>query len=195
MGRSPRTIIFMGKTGAGKSSLINASFGLSLFTDNAQAATRGVTEAPVHLPASGLHRGRRATVIDTPGFAESLEREPEYIALYREVLPRVTDVVWTVQAHPRVYRPDEVMFAQIGDFIPRSATVLLALTHVDTLAGAAWDTERNSPSAQQRHAIDEVAAELVRILGEFWPLTRADVVPCASNRHFGLAALTGRLTR
>src|SRR4030095_15859318 len=110
----------------------NALFGLKLHTDDATAGTLQVRTVPVTV-GHGWPKVMQLSVVDMPGFAESRKTESRYRKLYARELPKATHVVWVVQAHPRVFRPDEVALYDLTKCIDPTARVTVALTHIDTL--------------------------------------------------------------
>ncbi len=79
----------MGKTGAGKSSLCNALFqGEVTPISNVEACTRDVLRFRLR---NGNHS---LMIVDLPGVGESEQRDEEYTALYRRILPELDLVLW-----------------------------------------------------------------------------------------------------
>ncbi|MCV2987852.1 YfjP family GTPase, partial [Escherichia coli] len=79
----------MGKSGAGKSSLCNALFqGEVTPVSDVHAGTREVQRFRL----SG--HGHSMVITDLPGVGESRDRDAEYEALYRDILPELDLVLW-----------------------------------------------------------------------------------------------------
>jgi predicted GTPase len=190
--RGGGTILFLGKTGAGKTSLINALFGLRLYTDNAQAATREVQILSVELddPADPAFR---LTVIDVPGFAESEASEEAYQQLYARTVPAANRIVWVVQAHPRVFRPDQLALRGLRPLIPRDTKLTVALTHIDTIGPHDWDWLENRPSSGQAMSIAEQVDNVLGKLAPIYPLTANDVIPSAPPKGYGIDEIRQRI--
>lgn len=187
-GSSTIRAVFIGKTGVGKSSLINALFGLHLITDDAAPGTRAVDVNRIEIAGSGPGN-IPVDIVDTPGFSESRETDSRYRRLYAAELPKADHLIWTVQAHPRVFRPDQVALQQLGRYIKPTCAVTVAMTHIDTLGPNDWDDIKNSPSVAQLKAIGELATSLEEKFSEYLGISAADIVPCSSTRNFGLDAL------
>lgn len=98
----------MGKTGAGKSSLCNALFSGEVSPVSDVAAC---TRKPLRFR---LQLGKRfMTIMDLPGVGESKLRDAEYVALYREQLPRLDLVLWLIKADDRALTVDEHFYRKV----------------------------------------------------------------------------------
>ena len=76
----------LGKTGAGKSSLLNLIFGYSEF--KAKAAAKSVTEHITERTGVWTVDGSESiiTVADTPGFADSMQRDQVFTAVFQKYI-------------------------------------------------------------------------------------------------------------
>ena len=92
----PKIGVF-GKTGAGKSSFVNAIFGQDVCpVSDVEACTRDLQEANV----GGI------ILVDCPGIAESAERDEEYKKMYTELIPKLDAIIWVLKGDDRSYGPD-----------------------------------------------------------------------------------------
>ena len=98
----------MGKSGAGKSSLCNALFqGEVTPVSDVHAGTREVQRFRL----SG--HGHSMIITDLPGVGESRDRDAEYEALYRDILPELDLVLWLIKADDRALSVDEYFWRHI----------------------------------------------------------------------------------
>lgn len=86
----------MGKSGAGKSSLCNELFrGKVSAVSDVNACTRDILRFRLR---SGRHS---LVIVDLPGVGENGQRDHEYRALYRRMLPELDLVLWVIKADDR----------------------------------------------------------------------------------------------
>ena len=140
------TIGLMGKTGAGKSSLINALFQSNVSTVN--HVERGTTQA---IPLQMALRKRTLTFVDFPGIGESCERDKTYRTLYQQWLPKLDLVIWVLRADERAWTADEITY----QFLVRDCgydpkRFLFILNQADKIEPCReWDSQQQQPSIQQ----------------------------------------------
>ncbi|MBS3894669.1 GTPase family protein [Serratia marcescens] len=134
----------MGKTGAGKSSLCNELFrGEMSPVSDVNACTRDVLRFRLR---SGRHS---LMIVDLPGVGENGQRDQEYRALYRRVLPELDLVLWVIKADDRALSVDEQFWC--GVMQPYQQQVLFVLNQADKIEPShEWDTRTSTPSPQQR---------------------------------------------
>ena len=128
----------MGKSGAGKSSLCNALFqGEVTPVSDVHAGTREVRRFRL----SG--HGHSMIITDLPGVGESRDRDAEYEALYRDILPELDLVLWLIKADDRALSVDEYFWRHI---LHRGhQQVLFVVTQADkTEPCHEWDMARTS---------------------------------------------------
>ncbi|UCQ27266.1 GTPase family protein [Edwardsiella tarda] len=174
----------MGKTGAGKSSLCNALFAgdVSPVSDVA-ACTR---EALRFRLCSGE---RSMLLVDLPGVGESAQRDSEYEALYRRILPELDLVVWVIKADDRALAVDEQFYHRV--MAGYQQRVVFVVNQVDKAEPChEWLREDNAPSPLQHHTIARKVAELQRL---FSPCNPIGVV--SARMGWGLAPLVDILMR
>jgi len=161
------TVLFFGKTGVGKSSTLNALFGLNWATDNAVACTK---EPQIAYLDSFHYAGfpyQQVRVVDMPGIGESLTDDETYMSDYKQWIPQTHSLVWVTQADTRAYKRDEIFLTQLLPLFKSDIFLILALNKVDCLGVDEgennFDFERGEPSADQVKKIDEKIEDVYRI--------------------------------
>ena len=154
----------MGKSGAGKSSLCNALFqGEVTPVSDVHAGTREVQRFRL----SG--HGHSMVITDLPGVGESRDRDAEYEALYRDILPELDLVLWLIKADDRALSVDEYFWRHI---LHRGhQRVLFVVTQADkTEPCHEWDMAGIQPSPAQAQNIREKTDAVFRLFRPVHPV-------------------------
>ncbi|EJF7711574.1 50S ribosome-binding GTPase [Providencia rettgeri] len=140
------TIGLMGKTGAGKSSLINALFQSVLSpVSNVSGCTRQSQRFSMTMNNHTL------TFVDLPGVGESLERDKEYHQLYRNLLPELDLIIWVLKADDRAWSSDEQCYRFLTEQCGyQSERFLFVLNQADKIEPCRqWNEHNHQPSSEQ----------------------------------------------
>ncbi|MEY0976369.1 GTPase family protein [Providencia rettgeri] len=140
------TIGLMGKTGAGKSSLINALFQSSLSpVSDVSGCTRQAQRFSMKVNNHTL------TFIDLPGVGECIERDKEYHRLYRNLLPELDLIIWVLKADDRAWSSDEQCYRFLTEqcgYQPKR--FLFVLNQADKIEPCRqWNEQHHQPSPEQ----------------------------------------------
>ncbi|EHJ5405848.1 GTPase family protein [Salmonella enterica subsp. enterica serovar Wedding] len=154
----------MGKSGAGKSSLCNELFrGEVSPVSDVNACTRDVLRFRLR---SGRHS---LVIVDLPGVGESRQRDHEYRALYRRILPELDLVLWVIKADDRALSVDEQFWRGVMQTYQQQ--VLFVLNQADKIEPChEWDTRTSTPSAQQRANLQEKQAAITAMFKPHHPV-------------------------
>ncbi|EGJ5261689.1 TPA: GTPase family protein [Salmonella enterica subsp. enterica serovar Montevideo] len=154
----------MGKSGAGKSSLCNELFrGEVSPVSDVNACTRDVLRFRLR---SGRHS---LVIVDLPGVGESGQRDQEYRALYRRILPELDLVLWVIKADDRALSVDEQFWR--GVMQTHQQQVLFVLNQADKIEPChEWDTATGTPSPQQKANLEEKKAAITAMFGPRHPV-------------------------
>ncbi|EBM2193468.1 GTP-binding protein, partial [Salmonella enterica] len=154
----------MGKSGAGKSSLCNELFrGEVSPVSDVNACTRDVLRLRLR---SGRHS---LVIVDLPGVGENGQRDHEYRALYRRMLPEMDLVLWVIKADDRALSVDEQFWRGVMQTYQQQ--VLFVLNQADKIEPChEWDTRTSTPSAQQRVNLQEKQAAITAMFKPHHPV-------------------------
>jgi len=123
-------VLFLGKTGYGKSSTINAFAGFeAVATSDIEACTRDA-QCVEFL----IRDGHYLSFVDMPGVGESTERDEEYLKLYGHYIAKADAVVYVVRADCRDFAVDERVFAELLSSQALRRKTIVAMNHCDKLA-------------------------------------------------------------
>ncbi len=169
------TIGFMGKTGAGKSSLINALFQSSL---SPVSDTSGCTRQAQRFNMT--MNNYTLTFIDLPGVGESLERDKEYHYLYRNLLPELDLIIWVLKADDRAWSSDEQCYHFLTEQCGyQPERFLFVLNQADKMEPCRqWDELIHQPSSEQS---DNLILKQEAVITAFKPHHPVMVVSAVEN--------------
>lgn len=174
----------MGKTGAGKSSLCNALFqGEVTPVSNVESCTRDVLRFRLR---NGEHS---LMIVDLPGVGESEQRDEEYAALYRRILPELDLVLWVIKADDRALSVDEHFYREV--MLAYQHRVLFVVNQADKAEPChKWNTTSNTPSHSQQSIIEAKRSAVQQLF-----LPHHPVCVVSARTGWGLDAMVEAMMR
>ncbi|PMC37317.1 hypothetical protein CJ195_11175 [Bacillus sp. UMB0899] len=123
-------ILFIGKTGYGKSSTLNSLIGKECFkTSNVESCTRVCEGARYQFP----NQQGSLTLIDLPGVGESKQLDTEYTSLYESLLSEATVIVYLLRADQRDFAIDEQVFGSLFSANEIRKKLIIGVNGVDKI--------------------------------------------------------------
>lgn len=185
-------ICLLGRTGNGKSSLINAMFGTNFPTNPLVACTKEMYSVTVLEKRNEEEEG--ITVYDTPGIGE-FSSDSKYERYYQHVA-QVADCVVLVTTFDRTDAPAQRLIKRIKSYVPEGKNVkfVVALNHIDSKiitdndgCYEPWNEELNVPSdACFENIKTRVSIIHDKFDNKFIPF---EVVPVCASRGYGIEKL------
>lgn len=168
----------MGKSGAGKSSLINAILGKpACKTGGVGGCTRAFQEEHINI------NGKKITVIDLPGVAENKARDYEYGELYAKTIDKydLDLILWVIKVDDRANKNDEEFYEDLIDYYDKKR-ILFVLSQCDKAEPTRdFDYSSFKPSARQ---LDIIKQNQQRLSQDF-KVSNDYVIPVACEYYEG----------
>lgn len=122
-------VIFIGKTGYGKSTTLNSIIGNRVFeTNDVSSCTKKLHSAEYKLHSKKPYY---FSLCDLPGVGESTEADERYLEWYRDILLKSNCVVYVLRADQRDFTIDEKIFSSLFQNQAEKKKVIIALNYAD----------------------------------------------------------------
>ncbi len=191
-------VCFLGRTGNGKSSLINEIWGTHFPTDPLLSCTK---EMQTVTKMEDVVPGYEAvSIYDTPGIGE-FSSSSLYEKYYEHAVTSA-DCIVLVTTFDRTDAPAQRLLLRMKEFVNASKNVkfIIALNHIDSRIVAdkdntyeSWDVENNAPSAKcMEHIKTRIKLIHERYDNKFLPF---EVIPVCALRKYGIAALKNAIIK
>ena len=188
----PPRVAFVGLTGVGKSSTLNALFNAGQPTGDIEPCTK--KEAEIYGEYSTF-KGSKGSIIvyDMPGLGEDIDMETIHIETYKKVLPKANVIVWTIAATDRKMKPEQEALMELYKLYGKTFTdrLVVVINKIDSIAPGEtdWNRKLNMPSLQQQEnikiEIEHVTKKIKRVL----PNWNGKVVAYSARYGFRLEEL------
>ena len=181
-------IIVMGKTGYGKSTLLNRLAGRNVFrTSDTQACTRQMESVDFPLPYG---RNQYFSLADLPGIGENPQRDREYIDLYRRTLRQASLVVYVLRADQRDFSKDEWAFSELFPTDVQRSKVVVALNAVDKIEPLCRSLPFQLFPEQVRNLVRKI-----RTVSSTLKIDEHQIVPVSAEEGYGIKDLVESMMR
>lgn len=188
----PPRIAFIGETGVGKSSTLNALFNAGLDVSHTQACTQ--EEQTIEISASTIEGLKGVLVFyDMPGLGESRATSGKHLATYERILKDVDVAFWILEAHDRAIEyVQERLANEIKTFNSNLVDrMVFALNKVDLVypGETDWHPLANLPSIEQEQNINARIQDVHQKIVEAVPTWEGTIVGYSANKRYNLPQL------
>lgn len=158
----PFKVAVIGQSGVGKSSTLNAVFGLNLPVSDIQEGTTEIIEK-----VFPMRDGFNLSIFDMPGLLQSRKRDNIYEEMYKEILPQCDVIVYIIKANTRNIGDDCRILKNVVLPICNQNSIkdnlIVAVNKVDTIGETidpedpelVWDPIENKPSKKLWDCIEK----------------------------------------
>ena len=170
-------VMFIGKTGYGKSSLLNRIVGTSVFpTDDVRSCTKEIDSAFFRLGRSPLYY---LALSDLPGIGESEQADRRYMEWYAGLLQCSPSVVYVLRADQRDFATDERAFQALFRREEDLDKIVIALNYTDKLKSVGGPS---APSNARTEVLEEKIAQIERQFS----IPSYRIFPCCAHTGCGV---------
>ena len=168
----PFRVAVIGQSGVGKSTTLNAVFGLSNYTSDIAEGTTEIVEK-----VFPMRNGFNLSIYDMPGLNNDVDKDIEYEKLYQKILPGCDVIVYIINAHSKDFGEDCRILKEV--VLPICNTnhvrenLILAINKIDTIGESydpndpelRWNVFDNEPTEKLKkfikRKIDDINDKLV----------------------------------
>lgn len=180
-----KLIIFVGKTGHGKSSTINAIAGSSLL----ECSDVGACTQKCECLCYHIHGNHWLSLGDLPGVGENVKMDEKYIAMYKDFIEQASVIVHVIRADTRDYSIDETLAKQLYRSSTIKRRVIYAIGQCDKIEPIERKFNIN-PTPRQALNIKNKISEVEKI---FAPTNK--IVPYSAHTGWNLDGLVSEIVR
>lgn len=191
-------ICFIGQTGFGKSSLVNALFGTHFNTDPLVSCTKELyTVTTIHHSSKG---DKLVSIYDTPGIGE-FSSNSLYQIYYNLAVSKADHIVLVVTLDRTDATSQDLLESVLPYVKNKKVKFTIAINRIDSKGVASvddysqWDDETNSPTAScLKHIAERRETLMVNFMKDFCFLP-FEIVPVSAMKHYGLEGLKQRILK
>ena len=179
-------VCFLGRTGVGKTTLMNELYGVHFPTDPLVSCTKELyTVTKMGECPNGYEC---ITIFDTPGIGEFSNNE-QYQRFYEEAANKA-DCIILVLTLDRTDAPSQRLLLSLKDFLKPTVKFIIAINHIDSTSTTlgqsyqSWDDKENIPT----DACLTLIKERIKVIRERFDkiMHINDIVPVCGIRKYGL---------
>jgi len=176
-------VIFIGKTGYGKSTTVNHILGQQIFeSSDIESCTRECQSAMFQIHEStNLYY---FSLADLPGIGESIALDKKYIELYSEFLNFSDTVVYLLRADQRDLAVDQETFSRLFATQKQRDKVIIALNSVDKIE----PINRSKPFKPSQSQLEN-ANKKIKSISDYFGISQNKVLYYSATEEYNLDSL------
>lgn len=186
----PPRFAFLGQTGVGKSSTLNALFRAGVEVSHTRACTQDAIGIEIKL---NKVTGANGSLIayDMPGLGESRIADDRYISTYTRVLQKVDVALWILDAQNRAMSEiQRNLEEQVRVINPKlMQKMVVALNKADLVYPGNWHPQANLPSEEQENHIAGRIQDVKSKIQEVIPEWKGTVIAYSAEKRYNLPQL------
>ncbi len=180
--------MFIGKTGYGKSSTLNAIVGQNVFnTDDVCSCTKELYSAEYLINSQ---RQYYFSLCDMPGIGESNDMDSQYYEWYRDMLKKAHCVVYVLRADQRDFSLDKSLFEYMFKDTNERKKVVVGLNFADKVEPINRNDNLNL-SFQQLENINKKMIDVSKILN----IDKNKIIPYSASTKYNLTLLVSNIAK
>jgi len=180
-------VMFIGKTGYGKSTTLNKISGGKYFlTDDIESCTKKLYSSEYKLSSYAEHY---FSLCDLPGIGESVEADKEYIRWYGNMLEKSNCVVYVLRSDQRDYSHDEIFINTILKNNGKiSDKLIVGINYADKIEPISRTTPF-VPSDEQKNNLERKAESIAKLFG----IHREKIVYYSAKEGYNMHLLLNKI--
>lgn len=204
----PFRVAVIGQSGVGKSTTLNAVFGLENYTSDIAEGTTNIVEK-----IFPMRNGFNLSIFDMPGLNNDIDKDIEYEKLYQQILPGCDVIVYIINAHSKDFGEDCRILKEVVLPICNTNQVrenlILAINKIDTIGESydpndpelRWNVFENMPTEKLKLAIKQKLADIndklieENLVGEETTLSANQVVYYSAIYNYNLKPFVLAITK
>lgn len=204
----PFRVAVIGQSGVGKSTTLNAVFGLKEYTSDIAEGTTDIVEK-----VFPMRNGFNLSIFDMPGLGCDYKKDKEYETMYAKVLPDCDVIVYIISASSKDFGEDcrilkEVVLPICNEKSIRD-NLIIAINKIDTIGEMSdpdnplyeWDVINNEPTVALKRLIKgklmDITNKLIDegLVGSSDSLSHEQVVFYSAIFNYNLGSFLSAITK